>query len=157
MRYDLVKEVQMCAFQIWTCYKPANAAGSTYRNGWPTGIEVNLIGSKFIAPTLANVPTAHLGLSDGNLASPTLNHFSVDGAGNVTVLDPGAGAQNLALTLGTNGTFTGSFLDLVSTKITSIGGVILQRSQTGGGYFLGAPTPDGAPPLQRGAAPIPAP
>ena len=56
----------------------------------------------------------------------------------VTVLAPATGA--LALTLATNGSFSGTFVHPVSNKSTSIGGVILQKTQTGSGYFMGLPT-----------------
>jgi hypothetical protein len=49
------------------------------------------------------------------------------------------GAQSLIVTLVANGSFTGSFLHPVSNKSTSIGGVVLQKTQNGSGYSMGLP------------------
>jgi hypothetical protein len=125
-------------------FKPANAADTAFRPGWPGGIKVDLLGSKYVAPTLVNVPTARLILSDGNLASPTLNHFAVNAAGVVTVLDPAVGAPTLSMKLYGQGLFSGSFTHTPSGKTAKFDGVVLQKAQTGGGYFFGGP-PTGSP------------
>jgi hypothetical protein len=121
---------------IW--FKAANASDTSYRNGWPAGIKVDLFGSKFIAPSLANVG-ARMFLTDGNLASAATNHLSVNAASQVTVISSTLPGGNLVVTLATNGSFSGTFVHPVSNKSTALGGVILQKTQSGSGYFLGLP------------------
>ncbi len=142
-------------------FKPANAADTAYRSGWPAGVKVDLVGSKYVSPTLtplatrptllgnapvppATAPNAQLTLSDGWLASTLANQLSVDVLNQVTVLDPVTGAPGLSVKLFGQGLLFGSFTHSPSGQTTTFAGVVLQKSQTGSGYFFGAP-PAGSP------------
>ena len=141
---------------LW--FKPAGLQGYPYPKGWPLGIGVDFVGSKFVptdpnqsplltqlgippalTPTSAN---ALLGLSDGGLADALNNQLSISPLNTVTVLGPppgGIGAQGLSVTLWVNGRFTGSFTHPHNGQTTGYQGVLLQKSKTGSGYFFGPP------------------
>jgi hypothetical protein len=154
-------------------FKPGNPRDTAYRSGWLGGIKVDLLGSKFVSPLLtplatrktllgnnpvppATAPNAQFALSDGGLAGGLSNPLSVNVRNRVTVIYAQTGAPRLGVTLSGNGKFTGSFTHPPSGRRTTVAGVLLQKTQTGSGYFLGAPA-TGAPagsPKQSGAVTI---
>ncbi len=147
------------------------------------GIKVDFLGSKFVSPYVrssslagrtllgnapaqpppallfSTVPNANLMLSDGWLANPLSNQLWVNVLSRVFVTDPAFGetpAQKLAVVLSRNGRFSGHFTHPPSTRKVNFSGVVLQKTQTGGGYFLGAQAlrPPAASTLQSGAVTI---
>jgi uncharacterized repeat protein (TIGR03803 family) len=136
-------------------YKLASAKAPAYRAGWPTGIEIDLFGSKFVTPKLSsltllgNPPAANnavLSLSSATLA-PLANELSVGTTGPVAFGGAPAGASPAnqpRITLLPTGAFLGSFIDPLNQKTTPFTGAVLQKAQTASGYFLAAP-PAGSP------------
>ncbi len=136
-------------------YKPANSSDTSYRSGWPNGITVYFLGSKFLPSSisgktiLGNNPVATptinalLELSDGSLTTLLDNRLSISAANLATIFGAptgGTAAQLLSVTLSANGTFTGSFRHPVSNKTTTFAGVVMQKTQTASGYFMGLPS-----------------
>jgi Cadherin-like beta sandwich domain/Fibronectin type III domain len=135
-------------------FKPANPLDSAYRAGWQNGIAVDFFGSKFVSPVLTKktilgnepAPTAAeanavLTLSDGGLSGVLSEQLSVDAMNRAARLGPlegGATAQISMVTLYPNGFFAGRFLHPNDGKTTVANGVVLQKNQSAGGYFVGA-------------------
>lgn len=149
-------------------FKPTKLQDTSYRSGWPDGITVDFLGSKFISPAAIHSPlagktllgidpptTATLTLSDGGLAAPLINQLSVNIKNTVTVTDPDTGAPKLKVKLGKKGTFTGIWVNTPDIQPTPFEGVILQKTQNGSGFFLSVPpnSPSGTP-KQGGAVTI---
>ena len=149
-------------------FKPANTRDTAYRNGWPDGISVDFLGSKFISPTanlsplagktllgIAPPVTATLTLTDGGLTASLANQLTVNERNIVTVNDPDTGAPKLKVKFGKKGTFTGNWVNTPDAPPTPFEGVILQKTQNASGYFLGVPagSPIGTP-AQAGAVTI---
>lgn len=134
-------------------FRPTIATSRVYPNGWPGGIDVDFIGSKYVSPAitgttpLGNAPAAGpanglVEFSDGNLPAALANLLAIPRAGTSTVLGAPAGgtaADSLRITLLGNGLFTGSYMHPASPLPTLFGGAVLQKTQTGSGYFLAAP------------------
>jgi hypothetical protein len=128
-------------------YLPAQPKSATYPGGWPNGILVNVIGSKYIVP--AGVASVLPGLSgtsaSGNadveiagadVTAPGISDPVNVAANNKVVLAPG-GTDKLTLTIQkTTGVVTGSFTDPATTKPVSIHAAIFQKQQAGFGFFL---------------------
>ncbi|MEQ1862962.1 MAG: choice-of-anchor tandem repeat GloVer-containing protein, partial [Chthoniobacteraceae bacterium] len=133
--------------------RPAMPRATAYRDGWPDGITVDFIGSKYIAQSitaatpLGNAPSAVfangvVALSEGNLPDVLNNLVAIPFAGASTDLSAppgGTAATRLKFSLLSNGMIRGSFTHPASTLPTVLGGTVLQKTQTGGGYFLAAP------------------
>lgn len=140
-----------CTGMLW--FRPANAKAPTYRAGWIGGIEVDFAASRFVAPAggsttaLGNAASsgsanALVGLSDGNLPGELNNLLAIPAGGVATVLGAplgGTAATGLTLSLLKSGAITGSFVHPAKALPTAFGGVVLQKSQTGSGFFLAAP------------------
>ena len=141
------------AFADVQWFRPAIATAPAYRNGWLTGIGVDFVGSKYVSPLitgatpLGNVPSTGTAnglvkLRDGNLPGELSNLIGIPVAGASTVLGAppmGTAATGLKTTLLGTGLITGSFTHPASALPTLFGGAVLQKTQTGGGYFLAAP------------------
>ena len=149
---------------LW--FKNPNAADTAYVNGWPTGINVDFLGSKLVAPSLTgktllgNNPAvspavnALLALSDGGLTGPLSNLGSIGLGGAVAVYGPpsgGTGAQSLGASFRLTGALQGSFLSPVTGQTTAFKGVVSQKTQRAAGYFL---SPSGTGKLESGAVTI---
>jgi hypothetical protein len=75
-------------------------------------------------------------LEQGNLTAPLTNVVSLSTANKFTVALPNV--DKLALTLApASGLIAGSFVHPDTLKKSSLKGVILQKQQIGGGFFLG--------------------
>jgi len=138
-----------CAGVQW--FKPANSRDNSYRAGWPGGIQVDLLGSKFVAPNLiaktplgndpVTSPTVNgvFMLSDGGIVTPLSNNLSIGTVSRATSLNAPAGgtaASSLVVSLSSNGNFTGSFKHPTWKTTPTFGGVVVQKTKTAGGYFL---------------------
>jgi hypothetical protein len=132
-------------------FKPANPSDPLYSGGWQKGIKVDFVGSKFVPPSLTgttvlgNDPTAPsnanalLTLSDGGLRKVLSSELSLNGDSEVTVLGtPSGGTATKDLIVTTSlSNFGGSFTHSTKGKTTVFAGVVLQKTQTASGYFLG--------------------
>jgi len=131
-------------------FKPAKAKAKYYPAGWADGIRTDLIGSKLIIPKGLPVVSILPGLAatdldgnagvtftEGGLSSGGLpKAVNIDPKNKVQVIAPDV--DHLALSLsGAQGRFSGSFVLPSSGKKASYRGVILQKQQVGGGFFLG--------------------
>ena len=154
-----------CTGMLW--FRPAGVTSpKLYLAGWPAGITTDFVASKFIPTGLVNTATVlgagatgavnaataniTITTADGGLTAATSNQGSLSALNKITVLGPSAlssGATNLkfAFTAST-GTFAGSFMHQVSSKVVTFGGVVYQKTKTGSGYFLYLPltAPTGA-------------
>jgi len=134
-------------------YKPANAGDALYAEGWPAGIGLDLVGSKFLGASvttktvLGNEAAAYPavnGLSElslGGLDRVLSNCLTV---GRTSVRAQGAplggtGALSEMISLGSTGRVLGSFVYPGSTGGTlgvAFRGAVLQKTQSAGGYFI---------------------
>lgn len=131
-------------------FRPVNTKAGSYRDGWLTGIGIDFAASRFVTTAisgqtaLGNTPStgganALAKLAGGNLPGELGNLLSLPASG-VTV-DLGAAvastaASGLKLSLGKTGVITGSFTHPGQTLPVAFSGAALQKSQTGGGYFI---------------------
>lgn len=121
---------------LWT--KKETAGGKIYLGGFTN--EALALGSRYVAPARGS---AALGwsngvavLEQGNLAMPVTNDVALSSANKFFVALPNT--NKLALTLTTSsGLIGGSFVHPDTRKKSALKGVILQKQQIGGGYFLG--------------------
>ena len=155
-------------------YQPAVATAKHYPSGWPAGIRVDLLGSKFTIPAPAANTSAFTGLPvpdadgnatvhfiDGNLPSPGLDlGINVSPLNVISVLNPGDTKLTLTMLFpsdrldgathrrgrATNGAFSGSFVHPQTGARSNCKGVIFQKQQGAFGYFLG--------PIEGGAVTI---
>jgi hypothetical protein len=129
--------------------KPSEPESLYYPSGWPKGISVDLLASKYVVPmkpetALGNSETPlTIALADGDLQSSTSNSASIKANGLVTVppSTPGAGeVMGLkALFTTSTGLLTGSFTHPVTKNTVSFTGVALQKMNSAEGYFLVPP------------------
>jgi hypothetical protein len=142
--------------------RPAMARAQYYPQGWPTGVRLDAIGTRYASPASFNFgqgdanPTAgnaRLVFTHGLLSSDVNKFVSVNpgvnpgaiGAGVVTLIpavNPGYKFSfNYVKKVGLTGVFTGSFLHTDGTT-TAYVGVLLNKGTTRGGYgyFLSTPT-----------------
>jgi len=141
-------------------FKPPLAADALYPSGWPSGIRVDLLGSKFLGATvtkntvLDTVPAVYpavnalLSLRYGGLPSMLSNNLTV-GRTLVSVQGApagGAAALNGLVTLGSTGQITGRFArpDAAGSSV-QMRGVVFQKTHHGAGYFI-APSAGGRKP-----------
>jgi hypothetical protein len=119
-------------------FKPLTATDVFYPSGFTAATE--LIGSKYVAPPPGTPPSglanALITIGEGNLPATIVKHVTVDGAGNVAVLDPGADALTMKIAVST-GQFSGTFIHPTSGLKTKFQGALIQKQQLGGGNFLG--------------------
>ncbi len=136
---------------IWT--RPANYPRDItlfYPDGWPDGIKVDFIGSKYVVPDRTanqsvlpglnpvNLVEGNAGFTfaDANLApTPFTKAVNIDAKNKITVVAPGVDKLAATITAG-NGKIQGSFIHNTSLKRTSFSGVIFQKQETAAGYFL---------------------
>ena len=113
--------------------KPGQTGGVFYPGGFSTS--VNLLAAKYASQPLAS-GTGTFTLSGGNLPAAINDNLMVSARNKATV----SGTNDVTLTLnpGTRG-FSGKFLDPVTDKKTSFGGVIYEKPAPAAGYglFLG--------------------
>ncbi len=131
-------------------FRPINPKATSYRDGWLTGIGIDFAASRFIASaisgqtTLGNAPStgganALCKLASGNLPGELGNLLSIPASG--VAVDLGAAmastpATGLKLSLTKTGIITGSFAHPGQALSVAFSGAVLQKSQTGGGYFI---------------------
>ncbi len=146
-------------------YKPGSPTAKRYPAGWPDGIQVDLIGSKFVLPSATANTSVFPGLgvpdadgnviasfTDGNLPSPGLNMaINVSPRNVITVIDHGQAKLSMTLLFPydlldespprrgrfANGVFSGSFVHPMTIARSSFKGVIFQKQQSAFGYFTG--------------------
>ena len=114
-------------------FKGAGASG-LYPAGFTNVTDV--AGSSYVftkgVPVL-NFSTATLALSNGNLSNAFVEGIALDSASKVTSTN-----ATVKMTITTSsGLFKGSVADPVSGKSISYNGVVLQKQNTAGGFFLG--------------------
>ncbi len=128
-------------YVIWT--RPQQPLVQWYRDGWPEGLEVNLVGTKFTVPTAAaliagttpaNAATGHLAMtfSDGLLTSPVVKGVNISST-QVITRAPTTDTSFTATLVKTTGILSGTFThsDLTRPAYTSI---ILQKGANSGAY-----------------------
>ncbi|MGB8169310.1 MAG: hypothetical protein WCF18_17560, partial [Chthoniobacteraceae bacterium] len=146
-------------------YKPAIRNAKRYADGWPDGIHVDLLGSKFAIPAPAAQTSIFSGLAvpdsggnataaftHGNLPSPGMSMaININPKNIVTVLDHPEAKLTLTMLFPydrlegpthrrgrvATGVFSGSFLHPLSDARASFKGVIFQKQESAFGYFLG--------------------
>jgi hypothetical protein len=144
---DLLKS-DAHADMFW--FRPVNTKATSYRNGWLTGIGIDFAASRFVAPAisgktaLGNAPSTGganaLGkLTAGNLPGQLDNLLSIPASG--VAVDLGAApastaATGLKLSLLASGVIGGSFTHPGQVLPVAFSGAVLQKSQTGGGFFI---------------------
>lgn len=114
-------------------FKPA-AAGGLYPAGFTNAAEA--VGSAYAftkgVPVL-NFSTGLLSLSNGNLIGSIFNQFTLDSASKITSTN-----STLKLTITTvSGLFKGSIANPSTGKSITLNGVVLQKQNSGSGFFLG--------------------
>lgn len=123
-----------------------------FQPGEPAGVVLAVIGSAYVAPTLASANTtspsstidstskARLGmvvLSGGDLPAEVQIPALI--ANNTFTALPNSPIRRFSLTINPkNGKFIGEFKHPVTRKSNPIRGIILQLQQIGAGYFLGS-------------------
>jgi len=118
-----------------TWLKQPNSKSNFYPGGFTNHTEI--VGSRYQAAS-GNSPltftSGDLVLAGGNLGQLVVNHVSLDSKGGVK----NESDTKLTLTINASqGTFRGKVTPPGATKPVSFGGVILQSSDSGSGYFLG--------------------
>ncbi|MDB6151398.1 MAG: hypothetical protein JWQ44_2846 [Chthoniobacter sp.] len=126
-------------------FKPAG--GTTYYpDGWPDGITVDLLGSRFSKPSDGSAFTGVAAEDDDGNAAATLNgdglapalvkSLNVSAKNQITVLPPNDEA--LSLKLAPTGAVSGSFLHPVDQTKTALRATVFQKQNRALGFFLGA-------------------
>ncbi len=127
-------------------FKPAGLpAQKNYPNGWPRGITVDFVASKFAPPASgATVLGANSGaaleidLTDGGLAATVNVDATITAPATIAIT--GANPQTVKVSLiSATGALSGSFIHPGNTKSASFSGVVLQKSKSAGGFFLYTP------------------
>ena len=115
-------------------FKPSQPGGKLYPAGFTNGTEA--AGSVYLftngVPVL-DMSTGQLWLANGNLAGSFTNAIALDSASKVTSTN-----VSLKMTVSTStGSFKGSVVNPASGKSISFTGVVLQKQNFGGGFFVG--------------------
>jgi hypothetical protein len=153
-------------------FKPANPTDKLYRAGWPNGIVIDFVASKFAQAAKPNAknPSPHYVAGTHNILgfiavpnpSPiklAINYGGTAGFSNGATVDVNSkiiiGAATAGDTVATrltaaftvsNGKLAGNFLHPGNNKTTTFSGVVLQKTHTAGGFFLySPPKPSGLP------------
>ena len=120
----------------WT--KPVGAKGSLYPAGFTN--EVEMLGSRYVRPApgarVLDFTNAALILHGGNLAQSLPNTVALDERNKLTVTSTNVNRLALTVSLPT-GAFSGNFVHPQLSKWVSIKGVLLQKQNLGGGFFIG--------------------
>jgi len=121
---------------LWT--KKETAGGKIYLAGFTN--ETLALGSRYVAP--ANGAAALdwtnglLLIEQGNLTVPMTNIIALSSANKFTVTSTNTSKLTLSLTTA-SGLLNGAFVHPDTLKKSSIKGVVLQKQNVGGGFFLG--------------------
>jgi hypothetical protein len=119
---------------LWT--KTPTTGGNFYRAGFAN--TVNALGSRYIATQkpLLNFSNAIVLLEGGNLGAPLTNDVILSPLNRVTVLP--TNVHRLVLTPSVPaGTFSGTFHNPATGRISPIKGALLQKQNAGSGFLLG--------------------
>jgi hypothetical protein len=116
-------------------FKIVPASGKFYPAGFTNSTEA--IGSSYLftkgVPVL-NFSTGQVWLANGNLADSITNQVTLGSTSKVTNQSPNV----LKMTITTSsGLFKGSVVNPATSKAITINGVVLQKQNFGGGFFLG--------------------
>ncbi len=127
-------------------FKPPPAKikqSTTYPDGWPRGILVNFIGSRYAKPNgsaaIPNLPAmdadgnADVNLAEAGLLDPLNLGVNIDPKSKVTPV--GAGGLKLKIKT-SNGAVSGQFTHPATGQTSNITGVILQKTGQGTGFFV---------------------
>ena len=129
-------------------FRPANVLSSVgFKEGWPTGIPVELLAYKYIGTNGFGVPnlgTTGVSVSfraeGGNLSVPLSGSASLS---NKNVLTATPGALKLTTTLNpVTGLITGSFTLPNAKTPTKFSAVVLQKINVATGFFMNGSGPD---------------
>jgi uncharacterized repeat protein (TIGR02543 family) len=125
-------------------------AAVRYKNGWMSGIKIDLIGSNYIPPSTedgtkilpglgaTNSASGNmlLTLSGGGLSTAISRNLDVTALGLVKVL--AQGTEKPVLTIAsTTGVFSGTFLPATGSASRALKGVLFQKQNRGAGFFPG--------------------
>jgi hypothetical protein len=115
--------------------RPAQAS-VYYRTGFVSQTEV--AGSRYTAPVedqrVLNFSTGQVWLANGNLPRSVTNQIRL--AENNVVRNLGTNRLSLTLSL-SSGTFSGTIMAPGASRTINLNGVVLQKQNRGGGFFLG--------------------
>lgn len=121
---------------LWT--KKETAGGKVYLSGFT--IEALAIGSRYVAPAKGSAALEWsdgvVTLEQGNLSLMQSDDVNLTSANKFVVAPPNANKLALKLT-SSSGLVSGSFVHPDTLKKSAIKGIILQKQQVGGGFFLG--------------------
>jgi hypothetical protein len=122
---------------IWT--KPPGVAGPLYPGGLVTPITV--LGSHYHPPLtgtpLLNLTDAVLAFDGGDLGTPFAVDALLDPSNKASVALPNISKVTIKL-MTTSGIISGTFVNPTTLAKRTFNGVLLQKQNAGGGYFLGA-------------------
>jgi hypothetical protein len=147
--------------------RPSGLVAAPYAAGWPEGITVDLLGSKYVpvtrptpaVPVPANPYTVfgpklpvtalvldevpdfvgvRLGITGGGLAAATTDEGQLSPLNVFKVTSPGAAYLRLVFAMGDGG-FRGSFMHPVTNGMQPFSGVVLQKTKRAGGGFVFQP------------------
>jgi hypothetical protein len=137
-------------------FREANPRAVRYREGWPAGIRLDLVGSTYRVERGRSVLSgsapgvfaseAELEVTGTDFAS--ISRLVISDTDQVKLAIPSPEAPRLVITRGT-GLFRGSFRHPESGRRIGMQGAILQSQQLGAGYFL-APEESGAVTITSG-------
>jgi hypothetical protein len=116
-------------------FRPVQPSVTLYTMGFAVVTEA--IGSRYTPPPagtrMLNFTNGSVTLSDGNLSSSFTNQVQLTANNTIVNLSD----NGLQLTLGTSsGRFTGKAQDPATGKYLSLKGIVLQKQNAGGGFFL---------------------
>lgn len=132
-------------------FKQPSASDALYPEGWPSGIRVDLLGSKFLSPSGTNKtalgndavlsPKVNglLSLSHRDVLPVLLNNLTI---GRTSVIVQGAPVGQTAgvikqVGFGSSGFISGTFVHPSPSRAElSFRGVVFQKGQRGAGYFM---------------------
>jgi hypothetical protein len=102
--------------------------------------EVRALASRYTPPakgvSALDVSNCVVVLEGGNLAGPATNELFLSALNKITVIS--TNTNKLALTVSTSsGLLNGSFVHPRTLKKSPVKGVVLQKQNLGGGFFLG--------------------
>ncbi len=159
-----------CEALAWFRPKTSTAASkpltTIYGEGWPEGISLSVLASKYVAPArptakapnppnpntvlgsgvagvVAPTTNIEIQLGDGGMNEMVVNGGALSATSAVTVLaDPqgGAGASGLKVNFqSTTGALSGSFIHPVSGRAVTFAGMAFQKTGEACGYFMYLP------------------
>lgn len=134
----------------WQWHRPANPKATNYRAGWPDGILVDAVASKFLLPAVSQLSLLGNAVSTGGANAvlsctgigPVLaNELTVGTGAVVTVLGPPPGVigGEATLKIGPTGLLMGKLTAPSLSGPVTLQGIVLQKTATAHGYFLGRP------------------